>query len=46
MEVRQKSRDFERELKECSDEEEERDTKDEIKHHERLIAKLSKDLDL
>ena len=46
MEIRSKLRKFKRELKEALDEDEIKDMKEEILHHEKLLATLNKDLDL
>ena len=46
IEIRSKLRKFKRELKDCLDEDEIKDVKEEILHHEKLLATLNKDLDL
>ena len=46
MEIRSKLRQFKRELKETIDEDEIKDIKEEMLHHEKLLATLNKDLDL
>ena len=46
VEIRTKLRKFKRELKDCLDEDETKDTKEEILCHEKLLATLNKDLDL
>ena len=46
MEIRSKLRKFKREMKEALDEDEEKDIKEEILYHEKLLATLNKDLNL